>query len=59
MLGARVYESQDFERAIQLAAAGNLPLEKLISTVYPLDGLQKGFEAMDSGGEVMKILLEV
>jgi (R,R)-butanediol dehydrogenase / meso-butanediol dehydrogenase / diacetyl reductase len=59
MLGARVYESQDFERAIELAAAGNLPLEKLISTVYPLDGLRNGFEAMASGGEVMKVLLEI
>ena len=29
--GARVYEAEDFELAIELAAAGRLPLEKLIT----------------------------
>lgn len=59
MIGVRVYESQDFDRAIELAASGKLPLGKLITTVRPLAGLKAGFEEMEQGGSVMKILLEV
>ncbi|MBB6734722.1 zinc-dependent alcohol dehydrogenase [Cohnella zeiphila] len=58
LLGARVYEKEDFERAIVLAASGDLPLEGLISDVYPLERLQDGFRQMESGAGVMKILLD-
>ena len=58
MIGARVYEAQDFERAIALAASGQLPLERLITTVLPLEGLETGFRQMESGGEAMKILIQ-
>ena len=57
--GVRVYESQDFADAIALAASGNLPLDELITDVRPLSELKSGFEDMDKGGEVMKILLEI
>lgn len=57
--GVRVYEAEDFERAIDLAASGNLPLDRLITSIRPLDGLKASFEDMERGGEVMKILLEV
>jgi (R,R)-butanediol dehydrogenase/meso-butanediol dehydrogenase/diacetyl reductase len=59
LFGARVYEYQDFEKAIQLAAAGAIPLEKIITDVRPLEQLETGFKQMESGGQVMKILLEV
>lgn len=57
LTGARVYEPRDFERAIELAGSGALPLERLITNVTPLDGLAGAFRAMESGGEVMKILV--
>jgi 2-desacetyl-2-hydroxyethyl bacteriochlorophyllide A dehydrogenase len=59
MIGVRVYESEDFEQAISLAASGKLPLDNLITSIRPLDGLKAGFEEMEKGGEVMKILLEI
>lgn len=59
LLGARVYEHQDFERAIELAASGELPLDKLITDVRPLEQLEAGLHQMESGGEAMKILIEV
>ena len=59
LIGVRVYESQDFDRAIELAASGRLPLGKLITTVRPLSALKAGFEEMEQGGSVMKILLEI
>lgn len=57
--GVRVYESEDFTAAIELAASGVLPLDELITDVRPLSALKSGFEDMDGGGPVMKILLEL
>jgi (R,R)-butanediol dehydrogenase/meso-butanediol dehydrogenase/diacetyl reductase len=56
--GARVYEAQDFEEAISLAAAGALPLDQLITNVCPLDQLEWGIRQLEKGGEVMKVLIE-
>lgn len=58
LLGARVYEPEDFERAIALAASGSLPLDRLISEVQPLEGLDTALHRLESGGEVMKILIQ-
>ena len=57
--GVRVYESEDFEAAIALAALGALPLDDLITDIRPLSELRSGFEDMEKGGQVMKILLEI
>jgi 2-desacetyl-2-hydroxyethyl bacteriochlorophyllide A dehydrogenase len=57
--GARVYEAQDFEEAIALAASGVLPLDKLITNVCPLDDLEWGLRQLERGGEVMKVLIEL
>ncbi len=59
MKGVRVYEPQDYERAIELVPSGRLPVDKLITNIQPLETLKSGFEEMESGGNVMKILLEV
>ncbi|MEM7343345.1 MAG: alcohol dehydrogenase catalytic domain-containing protein [Chloroflexota bacterium] len=59
MRGVRVYEPEDFDRAIELAASGKLPLDKIITNIRPLEALQAGFEEMEQGGAAMKILLEV
>ena len=39
LCGVRVYEPQDFEEAIALAASGTLPIDRLVTDVRPLDGL--------------------
>ena len=57
LAGARVYEAEDFDLAIQLAAGGKLPLDKLITDVVPLDRLEDGMRQMERGGDVMKILV--
>ena len=46
-------------RAIELAASGDLPLDKIITDVRPLEQLEQGLIQMESGGEVMKILMEI
>jgi len=55
--GARVYEREDFDQAIALAASRKLPLDQIITDIYPLDQLEKGLKQMEGGGKVMKILL--
>ncbi len=55
--GARVYEPEDFELAIDLASTGRLPLAKLITDVLPLAGLEEAMRRMEGGGACMKILV--
>ncbi|MEO0795495.1 MAG: zinc-binding dehydrogenase [Verrucomicrobiota bacterium] len=58
MSGARVYEPEDYEKAIELIASGELPLDKMISQVEPLEKLPQVFKDLDSNPEAMKILID-
>jgi len=57
LIGARVYEPEDFDLAIRLAASGALPLESLITQVAPLADIQQLFETIDQNPAGMKYLL--
>jgi len=57
LCGVRVYEPEDFEKAIMIAAAGRLPMDRLVTNVVPLEGLAPAFRQLESRGEVMKILV--
>ncbi len=59
LAGARVYEPVDFEHAIELAAAGRLPIDRLITGVLPLGRLEEAMRQMERGGDCMKILVDV
>lgn len=59
LIGARVYEPEDFDEAIALAASGELPLEKMITQISPLSEAQKVFETIDKNPAGMKYLLEI
>lgn len=59
LIGARVYEPEDFDEAIALAASDALPLEKMITKISPLDEAQKVFETIDKNPAGMKYLLEI
>lgn len=58
LIGTRVYEPQDFEEAIRLAASGELPLEPLITQIAPLQEAKQVFETIDNNPAGMKYLLE-
>ncbi|NUP42886.1 MAG: alcohol dehydrogenase catalytic domain-containing protein [Streptomyces sp.] len=58
LVGARLYDRSDFERAVALVADGTIPAERLISKVVPLMQAPAAFEALEGGGDVMKILVD-
>ena len=57
-VGARVYERRDFERAIELLASGEIAADRLISRVEPLDRIGEAFAALETGADVVKVLIE-
>jgi len=57
-IGARVYEYEDFEKAIALVGKKALPLETLISGVRPLDEIQSLFEKIVAQPDGMKFLID-
>jgi 2-desacetyl-2-hydroxyethyl bacteriochlorophyllide A dehydrogenase len=59
LIGTRVYEPEDFDRAIELVAGGSLPLERLISTTRPLTELQTVFEQIEGGADFMKAMIDI
>ena len=58
MVGARVYEPQDFEMALSLAAHNMIPLEALISDTVDIGQVQQAFEQIDSHPDGMKYLIK-
>lgn len=56
--GARVYEPEDYDEAIAMLAAGDLPLERLITAVEPLDRLPAVFAEQSRDASAMKILVD-
>ncbi|MGV9454389.1 zinc-dependent alcohol dehydrogenase [Streptomyces sp. NPDC003635] len=57
LVGARLYDRSDFERAVGLVADGAVPVDRLISQVVTLRQAPEAFEALESGGDVMKVLV--
>ena len=58
MVGARVHERRDFERAVELINAGVVPADGLITHVAPLTATAEAFAALESGQQ-MKVLIDL
>ncbi len=58
LIGARVYEKEDYEKAIALITANKLPFEKMITDVQPLTNIQQVFEKIDNNPDGMKVLMD-
>lgn len=56
--GIMMYLRQDFERAIQLVAQGNLYTQELVTNEFPVRDIQKAYQYIDAHFEdVMKVML--
>ncbi len=58
ILGTRLYRREDFEKAVELLAAGIIPADLLITRVVPLAQTQEAFADLENG-LAMKILVDV
>lgn len=58
LIGARVYEKEDYEKAIDLITKNELPFEEMITDVQPLSNIQKVFENIDNNPDGMKVLMD-
>ena len=58
ILGARVYQRVDFEKAVELLADGVIPADLLITRIVPLGETQEAFADLEAG-RAMKILVAV
>ena len=59
LIGARVYEPEDYEKAIALVAGGAIDADTVITDVSPLSEIQAAFEALDSSPTALKSLIKV
>ena len=57
LIGARLYQEEDYEEAILLADGGNIPLEELITSVRSLSDIQGVFEEIDHNPDGLKYLI--
>jgi 2-desacetyl-2-hydroxyethyl bacteriochlorophyllide A dehydrogenase len=59
LIGARVYEPEDYEKAISIIASGGVDADTVITDVSPLADIQSAFEALDRSPTAMKSLIKV
>lgn len=59
LIGARVYEAEDYEKAISLITAEAIDAETIITDVTPLADIQTAFESLDASPTAMKSLIQV
>lgn len=57
LLGARLYQEDDFEESIRIAASGSIPFDILTTQVSDLDKIQEVFEQIDNNPAGMKYLI--
>ena len=58
IVGARVHQRIDFERAVELLSTGVIPAEALISRIEPITATAQAFATLETG-LAMKVLIDV
>ena len=59
LIGARVYEPEDYEKAISIITSGGVDADTIITDVSPLADIQAAFESLDQSPTAMKSLIKV
>ena len=58
LLGARVYQPEDFATAVELVAGGVIPADELITSIVPLSATANALQELEAG-RAIKILVDV
>jgi threonine dehydrogenase-like Zn-dependent dehydrogenase len=56
--GARVYQREDFDTAVELLSNGVIHAASLITDVVPLAEVEHAFQRLASGGKTLKVLVD-
>lgn len=59
LMGVRVYEPEDYEKAIDIILGGEVDVGALITDIRPLAEIQAAFEELDKNPSAMKTLLSI
>jgi len=59
LIGARVYEPEDYEKAIATIVTGGVDADVVITDVAPLTEIQAAFESLDRSPTALKSLIKV
>lgn len=59
MVGSRVYEPQDYERAIDLVASGRIDPHQLVTDIRDIDEINEAFAALVADPKAMKTLIRL
>lgn len=59
LIGARVYEPRDYDAAIAMLAAGEVPADTLITDIRKLEDIAAAFDGAGGSGASMKTLVAV
>ena len=59
LVGVRVYEKEDYEKAIAIIASGGIDADTVITDVSPLSEIQAAFDSLDSSPTALKSLIKV
>jgi L-iditol 2-dehydrogenase len=58
LVGTLMYQRDDYEKAIELVAAGKIRFDSLISNHFPFEDYAKAYRAIgDAQGNIMKVLM--
>ncbi|GGM24566.1 Zn-dependent alcohol dehydrogenase [Micromonospora sonchi] len=57
VIGVRVYDREDYAEAVRLVHGGQVPADRLITRIVPLDEVAQAFQALAAGGDV-KVLVD-
>ena len=59
LIGARVYEPEDYDKGIEIIASGGVDADTVITDVAPLSEIQAAFESLDRSPTALKSLIKV
>jgi L-iditol 2-dehydrogenase len=60
LIGTLMYQKKDYERAIELVAAGKIHLDQMITHRFGFKEYLKAYEAIEaSGGNTMKVMIDL
>jgi len=59
LIGVRVYEPKDYEKAISIIVSGGVDAETVITDVGPLSEIHSGFEALNSSPTALKSIIKL